>query len=44
MREQNTKRETERERQRGLFKRDILMNEQSFGPVAVQLSQKIIDF
>lgn len=43
-------REQQRERlgggggQRGLFKRDILMNEQSFGPVAVQLSQKIIDF
>ena len=34
----------ERGRRRGLFKRDILMNGQSFGPVAVQLSQKIIDF
>lgn len=36
--------DTEREGGRGLFKRDILMNEQSFGPLAVQLSQKIIDF
>lgn len=32
------------EEDRGLFKRDVLMNGQSFGPVAVQRRQTMIDF